>query len=216
MQRIETLLQKVQEMAARGTKNTVIDIDLMLDYVKVVYADLLEMRARSVFTSELPVSPETVTTAEQPKATPVVSTVTPDPTQAVVETLAAPAIIETVVATPVTEVITAKEEPVTEQPKEETPAKEESRPVQQYVPPVTHDIRKVIGINDKYLFISELFKDNKDMYDKTLDELNRQDSHDAAMDWMNENVLFTNDAEGGENDTVQLFYDTVAKFFSER
>jgi hypothetical protein len=215
MQRIETLLQKIQEMSARGSKNTVIDIDLMLDYVKVVYADLLEMRSRVVFTSDVsPMAETKPATTNEPvkeKTSPVISTIIPDPTQSVVETLETPAIIETVVAAPITEVITAKEEmPVQEKPKEEL------KPAEQYTPPARYDIRQAIGINDKYLFISELFKDNKDMYEKTLDELNKQDSYDDALDWLNENVLFTNDVEGGESETVQLFYDTVNKFFSER
>lgn len=224
MQRIETLLQKVQEISSRGSKNTVIDIDLMLDYVKVVYADLLEMRSRAVFTSDATAVEEAQKTVEKPaidKASPVISTITPDPTQSVVETIETPAIIETVVQPPVTEVITAKEETAAyKEPKEETKPEEtkleEPKPVVQYNPPVRHDIRKTIGINDKYQFLSELFKDNKDMYENTLDELNKQETYDDAMNWMNENVLFTNDAEGGENETVQLFYDTVSKFFSER
>ena len=60
MQRMNTLVQKLSELAEKGEKNTIIDVDLMLDYTRVIYADLLEYRSRLVFTSNLPeaASPE--------------------------------------------------------------------------------------------------------------------------------------------------------------
>ena len=51
-------------------------------------------------------------------------------------------------------------------------------------------------------------------YENTLDEINKLGSHDEALEWLKENMLFS-DAEG-ENDTIQLFYDTLGRFFSER
>ena len=80
MQRIETLLQKVMDMSARGSKNTAIDIDLMMDYIKVVYADLMEMRARAVYTSDMPqTAPPVEQVAPEPvKTSSVISTITPE------------------------------------------------------------------------------------------------------------------------------------------
>ena len=44
MQRISTLIQKLSELAEQEKKLGLIDIDLMLDYTRVMYADLLEVR----------------------------------------------------------------------------------------------------------------------------------------------------------------------------
>ena len=46
MQRIATLLQKLTELSTQG-KPSQIDIDLMLDYTRVIYADLLEERKKN-------------------------------------------------------------------------------------------------------------------------------------------------------------------------
>lgn len=218
MQRIETLLQKVMDMSARGSKNTAIDIDLMMDYIKVVYADLLEMRARAVYTSDMPQEkPETKTVAaEPPQSSSVISTITPEPIAAQ-ETPATPEV--TIVEEPATDgaIIATEEESEIKIP-EPQPLRQE--PVWVEVPPaynfpVKHDIRKVIGINDKYTFISELFGDDKEAYESTLDEISKMESHDEALEWTRENMLFTDDADG-QSETAQLFYDTLSKFFSER
>ena len=213
MQRIETLLQKVMEMSARGSKNTVIDIDLMMDYIKVVYGDLLEMRSRAVFTSDMPQKVTEEASPTPPKASSVISTITPSPVE---EQQPVPEVIheEPAEEEPVAPITEETEIIATEQP---SPGQE---PVWVEVPPVynfpeKHDIRKVIGINDKYTFISELFGDDKEMYEKTLDEISKMETHEEALEWTKENMLFTDDADG-QKETAQLFYDTLSKFFSER
>ena len=40
MQRIRTVLQKLTDLSQRNPDRTAIDIDLMLDYTRVIYADL--------------------------------------------------------------------------------------------------------------------------------------------------------------------------------
>ena len=57
MQRIPTLLQKISELSQKGG-NAVIEIDLMLDYTRVLYADLLEMRNRIAFNESLVPGPQ--------------------------------------------------------------------------------------------------------------------------------------------------------------
>ncbi len=216
MQRIETLLQKVMEMSARGSKNTAIDIDLMMDYVKVVYADLLEMRARAVYTSDMPQTAPAVeqVAPEQLKTSSVISTITPEPIAET--TMVAPEVIVAEEPTIEETLIATEEEPETAIKKEELPKEEtvvEAPPTYNF--PVKHDIRKVIGINDKYTFISELFGNDKEAYEKTLDEISGMASLDEALEWTKENMLFTDDADG-QNETAQLFYDTLNRFFSER
>lgn len=55
MQRIETLLQKLTELSTLKDKATPIEIDLMMDYTRVIYADLLEWKNRTSFVNTIPV-----------------------------------------------------------------------------------------------------------------------------------------------------------------
>lgn len=54
MQRILVLLQKLNDLANSDKKPNLIETDLMLDYTRVLYADLLEARAALGRTSILP------------------------------------------------------------------------------------------------------------------------------------------------------------------
>ena len=48
------------------------------------------------------------------------------------------------------------------------------------------DLRAAIGMNDKYLFVNELFGGNKDKYNKTLENLNDLKTLNGALIYMNE------------------------------
>jgi len=208
MQRIETLLKKISDISSQGNKNSVIDIDLALDYVKVVYADLLEWRDRVAFTSGLPGNePDQHAVQEKIEVTENEAMIVNAPfaatdTQVIPEALPDEKEIAVAVAEEAVPVITQ--------------VATEDAPLPVYDIPVKHDIRKVIGINDKYLFISELFGNDKDTYENALDEISKLDTYDEAMEWMNENVLFVSESEEEENGTAQLFYDTIGNFFSAR
>lgn len=157
MQRIPTLLQKISELSERKDKAGVIEIDLMLDYTRVLYADLLEWRGRAAFNDTLtPAKPVTV---------------------APVQNVAAPA---------------PQSMPVAEKPAQK-------------------DIRQMVGINDKYLFISELFGNDKDAYEATLNELNTFETYTQAVNWLTAK-LHWEEAE----ETVQSFYGLLNNFFSSK
>lgn len=47
-----------------------------------------------------------------------------------------------------------------------------------------HDLRGAIGINEKFLFINELFSGNLNQYNKTIDELNNMVSLDGARAYL--------------------------------
>lgn len=48
------------------------------------------------------------------------------------------------------------------------------------------DLRKVIGLNQKFLFMNDLFEGEKSNYDEALDKLNTFDSFDEANDYISE------------------------------
>lgn len=186
MQRIPTLLQKLNELSQTDPdKISAIEIDLMLDYTRVLYADLLEWRNRVHFTASL--------TGNSPQQQPEEIA----PAEADIPTGTAPAVELT---QQINHYDTIEEQP---------PADHASNTVP------LHDIRKKIGINDKYQFISELFSNNKEAYEAAMDKLNGFSSYEEAVNWLDENIHATY----GWNDeqyTVQSFYELLNSFFASR
>lgn len=74
MQRIDTLLQKLNELARLKDKATLIEIDLMMDYTKVIYADLIEWRNRTQFIDKIPTETINTDNATAAKEIPITAT----------------------------------------------------------------------------------------------------------------------------------------------
>ena len=130
MQRIDTILEKLTELNKLKDKATIIDIDLMMDYTRVVYADLQEWRKRVEFTDNIPI------TAQQPAV-----------------------------------------------------EKEHVEPLKLK----KGNLEAAIGINDKYLFTSELFENNTALYQDTLNTLNSFDTYEQATNWLNSKYSWEED-----------------------
>lgn len=320
MERIRNILQRLQELYYSNHQKSAIDADLMLDYTRVMYADLLEWRKQfkeppttetaekntQVITNdeekeeadkqkqqvnqvlqaeeqgtdakrekepeaEIPKekSVENVTTEEkneyrpqqvsvqeetifQPieRDEPVAKALAVEETEPVVDvhpekesvqalmtdasgiSFEPPAKQET--KSEVIKEEIAVETPVVNQPVEEIPV---PAPVEIPLPDMASiaskaeplqaaqlfhaakaankDIRSSIGINDKYLFLNELFNNHKSNYEETLDKLNHFSNIDQARDWIITKVV---PAQKWDKDdaTVQSFYDMLAKHFSDR
>ncbi|MCB9064271.1 MAG: hypothetical protein H6551_03920 [Chitinophagales bacterium] len=166
MQRIPTLLSKIQELSNKRDI-TEIDVDLMLDYTRVMYADLLELKKQTGGASVPPVKN------------------TPRPVINLAEDDTPSAVVEEVKAQPFESAINNK------------------------------DIRTYIGINDKYLYINELFDDDKSEYDSVIKRINAFNSFDEAESWLNDNISIKNNWDG-DDETVMSFYELLNSFFSER
>jgi hypothetical protein len=307
MERVKNILQKLQEMYYAKHQKSAIDIDLMLDYTRVMYADLLEWRG--TFKEEPPtaesaepnepvaaieeketaaeekevvaeekeqpadeseqnkdeetqaVNEEVATTEKAEAATPQdksyrpIEHDEPAPKEPVAETE------EVVVTTPEKEYIEVlqkdatgisfeppsapeprteiKEELLIEEPAVQqevlekpapppvaiplpdmSPAPEQQKPAAQSVNlfsavKTPRDIRSAIGINDKYLFLNELFNNHKSNYEETLDKLNHFSTADQAEDWIRTKVAPAHKWDG-EDATVTSFYTLVKRHFSDR
>lgn len=177
MDRISILLQKIAAIAENEGKNTTIDIDLMLDYTRVLYADLLEMRSKIAFTTAAPIQEPSLAEARKTDGeSPVKKPDFPTPST--------PAVAPIPVAT-----------------------------VSNIQSGSKRDIRNLIGINDKYLFISELFGNNNETYEHVLNEINGAWDEQNAIDLLQEHVYGTYGWDK-ENETTELFYNLLNKFFS--
>lgn len=299
MERVKNLLQRLQDLYHSKHQKSAIDIDLMLDYTRVMYADLLEWRktfrdepptAEKAEKNEQPVTHEpkeanavaqnTVncnaenksTVQEEAKAPPAKETVQqatpPDKTYVPVqhdepapkEPVSTDDTATIVKTEPEKESIDilqrdatgisfeppvmanaqmeAKKEVLVEQPAvntvvvEETPA---PPPVEIPIPAnkpaqeadakpavnlfsdlkVSKDIRTAIGINDKYLFLNELFNNHKSNYEETLDQLNRFATLEEAENWIKTKVATAHKWDKDDS-TVEGFYAILRKHFSDK
>ena len=81
----------------------------------------------------------------------------------------------------------------------------ESAPVQ--------DLRKAIGINDRFVFISELFEGNESLYEQSVKTLNQISNLQEAENWIEKELklrLHWND----EVESSQQFYKLVRRRYS--
>ncbi len=74
------------------------------------------------------------------------------------------------------------------------------------------DLRKAIGINDRFLFINELFRGDENMYERCIKTINSFNIYAEAEYWITRELK----VKLGWNDqpTVQLFYQLVKRRFS--
>ena len=56
-----------------------------------------------------------------------------------------------------------------------------------------NDINNAIGLNDKFIFIRELFGNNKELYHETIQVLNNFDTFENAVTFLNENFDWAED-----------------------
>ena len=205
MQRVQTLLQKITELSTKE-QHDIIEIDLMMDYTRVLYADLMECRNRLVFTGAVP-QPETT----PPNVQPVVQETIPEPEIATIPTQeeTTPAYTEQLTYTPEAE--TAALQQVYE-PKHEALATSIST-----AQPTTNGdgITSLIGINDKYQFMNELFNNNREDYESVIDELETFENYPQAVSWLNTYVgnRYNWDAD---SETVQSFHSIIERYYNSK
>jgi len=182
MERITTLLDKIRELNATPNAE-IIDIDLMIDYTRVIYADLLEWRNKVAFNNAVarPALAETTPTS--------IFQAQPDRDN----------------GSPVPPAAERQISSQSAQPQ----AASLSFPESQYI---AADIRQRIGINDKYLFISELFGNNKDAYDEVISEINTFHAEEEAIAWISRNIASQFNWQD-DSEAVQSFYKLLSDHF---
>lgn len=92
--------------------------------------------------------------------------------------------------------------------------KEEKKEVaNSFVDTPIKDLRKAIGINDKYVFINELFKGDEAMYERSLKTINNFSVYPEAEQWI-KRELFTKLCWLANSDTVEHFNQLIRRRFS--
>lgn len=231
--RINLLLSKLYERLSDKDDITAIDIDLMLDYTRVIYADLLELKKEN-FSPEpgknpAPLFPAAVAeeAGQDVKESGGIFIEIPKPKKDIIHTedgiteefIEAPAETRTqhTAPKPVTEdgeIYNAHDKAGDTGPETAgTGASQAEAVPDPGQPKEKEDIRTLIGINDRYLFMNELFHNNKFDYESVLDYINQSSGKDAVERWLKKEYL-DNKKWNREDNTVDLFYGTVYKYFS--
>lgn len=193
MQRIQILLQKLSELSNQKGEPSLIDVDLMMDYTRVIYADLHELRNRIGFNSSLPVS--------EPEAT--------EPDNLSLENMEPELIIKD------TTNYIQEDEPVQEiaigTPEPMPAASAEPEPVLPISTTAEHtklSIKNLVGINDTYLFITELFDGDRNAYEHAISKLDHLDHYQQAVDWLREHYTWEEDSPATET-----FFSILERFY---
>lgn len=228
--RITTLLQQLKTLAESTEPRSIIDVDLMLDYTRVLYADLLEWRSQLTPKN---FRPDTINreptldeltemmlakereeiippTIHQPSAA---KTEPEEEAEMIEEKMELPEMSETefFVEEESTPPIVA--EPVVNYPPPSTPQQEPIVPLINPVEPFkfttpSPDIRTTININEKYQFMSELFGNDKAEYENALDKINLAKNAEVAATWLQERLWVSEE----QKEVAQAFYDLIKKF----
>ncbi len=70
------------------------------------------------------------------------------------------------------------------------------------------DVKKAIGLNDRFYFQRELFQGNADLFNQTLDQLNQLESYDSAVQFLQSNYNW-----GDENEVAESFLKNIKRRF---
>ncbi len=70
------------------------------------------------------------------------------------------------------------------------------------------DVRKAFGLNDRFYFQRELFGNNADLFNQTLDQINHMESYDSAISFLQSNYTWEAD-----NEATESFYKSIKRRF---
>lgn len=73
------------------------------------------------------------------------------------------------------------------------------------------DLKKAIGINDRFLFQRELFNNNSELYSQVVDQINELTNYDSALSFIKTNFDWD-----FENSTTEVFIELVKRRFKSK
>lgn len=179
MQRTRTVLEKLIQLAQRNNDRTVIDVDLMLDYTRVLYADLLEIRSRMSPGPDLHIDEPTLDELTASMA--VMEEEDEHQDIKAYEPQNAGRIPDSVTVTPVPPVPVVAQE---------------------------RDIRRFIDLNEKYQFLSELFRNDVQAYEEAMKAINSLQTEEEALQWVGLKRWQEH------NETAEAFRNVLKRFYA--
>jgi hypothetical protein len=188
MQNIPGLLQKLTELIQKKEKVTTIEVDLMLDHTRKIYDELLAWRNKIRNNPEINVAQGSSVRPESHSPKEVKQSV---PER---KMFTPPKLHRYINTEPAKEYHSIKPDPTIS--RQQQPS-----------------LKSIIGVNDRYLFISELFGNSNDAYNEVINELERFDTYDQATNWLNTKV-YNQYGWDEQNDTVQSFYYVLSQYFA--
>ena len=75
------------------------------------------------------------------------------------------------------------------------------------------DLKKAIGVNDRYLFVNELFRGDENMYERSLKTINGFNIYPEAQYWI-QRELKVKLSWPDNSETVKLFDQLIKRRFS--
>ncbi len=217
MNRVKHCLNKMNELVNKPGEMDIIDLDLLLDYTKVCYAEILERRqslVSSKFVNESILAYKEDTPKELPDLKPEDSS-RPEPTIPQSEIQANKATSpppktqanSNTIPKPISEKVKVNLEQPSNQSKPPTPPSQPKA--------VLVDLRRLIPLNDKFAYVIELFNEGNEEYEDAINKLNLLDTYGATMDWVIANLQNRYNWDV-ENDLVQKFYEVIKSRFSRK
>ncbi len=89
------------------------------------------------------------------------------------------------------------------------------RPKAAPAPGSVSDIRELVSVNDKYLFVSELFNHNRTAYEKAMEAINKFRSRIQATNWVN--ALVKKEYKWDDDSTTaKAFYKVINQYFAAK
>ncbi len=217
MNRVKHCLSKMTELVNNPGKTEIIDLDLLLDYTKIVYAEVLEQRRNLVGNQ---IVKETVTSYKENKPLPESVIATSKPKESKID-------LSSELLMPQEEV---KPKSPVSQPEHETsdsssgitPTELKSVGINFENPSDKAktasleliDLRKLIPLNDKFAYVIELFNEGNEEYEDAINHLNTVTTYGNTMEWVIANLQNKYNWDV-ENDLVVKFYDAIKSRFSK-
>ncbi|MCG8579870.1 MAG: hypothetical protein MI866_08140, partial [Bacteroidales bacterium] len=70
------------------------------------------------------------------------------------------------------------------------------------------DVKKAFGLNDRFYYQRELFNNNADLFNQTLDQINSMESYDSAISFLQSNYSW-----GANNEAGEAFFRSIKRRF---
>ena len=222
-QQITVLLEKIQEQVKKINKS---ENDISQEEMDSMLSDTRDLYEKTVGLTYLN-SPQTIASLPEEEEKASIEVETQKESVPVEEEIADPVSTETSVENEAIEEVAEEEKPQIDlfaTPKDEQTEQEEQTTVNEKIAlqedvqsvaselerkPIT-DLKSAIGINEKFLFINDLFGGSTEDYNDSLNHLNECKDHAEADTYINDNLKVKYHWDE-ENNAVSVFLDLVGR-----